>query len=262
MKKINIIILLLSFHFFWGQGISVKYHFEYLRDSTDVNSKREDVMRLMIDENSSFYFSQLRYEGDSLFNIDEKRLSIAEMMLNREKYHAKKLRILVIKDKKNKKIRFSNKILNKIYTYTQDLKPIAWKLTNETDEYLGYPVQKAIGEFGGRTYVAWYTPEIPISDGPYKFSGLPGLILKIADTQNNFNFQCIEIKKQKDFSALKNHFTDRKSLHVSKAKYYEIEEDATKNFLNFASRNSGVMIKPVNGSPTQKKEKPYNPIER
>jgi hypothetical protein len=43
--------------------------------------------------------------------------------------------------------------------------------------------------------VAWYATDIPISRGPYKFAGLPGLILKIADTENLYSFECIAIEK-------------------------------------------------------------------
>lgn len=33
--------------------------------------------------------------------------------------------------------------------------------------------QKATCDFAGRKWIAWFTTEIPIQDGPYKFYGLP-----------------------------------------------------------------------------------------
>nr|WP_319399686.1 GLPGLI family protein [uncultured Carboxylicivirga sp.] len=64
-----------------------------------------------------------------------------------------------------------------------------WQLINSSPEVLqGYTCNKASLLFKGRTYTAWYTPEIPISDGPYKFKGLPGLIVKIEDTQHQHCF--------------------------------------------------------------------------
>ena len=56
---------------------------------------------------------------------------------------------------------------------------IDWKLLDEYQSVLGIRCQKATCEFRGRTYEAFFTSEIPYNDGPYKFDGLPGLILKV-----------------------------------------------------------------------------------
>ena len=44
---------------------------------------------------------------------------------------------------------------------------------------LGYDVQEATTEFGGKWIIVWFAKELPIPDGPYKFKNLPGLILKL-----------------------------------------------------------------------------------
>jgi hypothetical protein len=54
---------------------------------------------------------------------------------------------------------------------------------------------KATTSFAGRNYEAWFTPEIPISDGPYKFYGLPGLIFKICDKKNQHVFTLKKLTK-------------------------------------------------------------------
>ena len=54
-----------------------------------------------------------------------------------------------------------------------------WKLLDEYTSVLGFRCQKATCEFRGRSYEAFFTSEIPYNDGPYKFDGLPGLILKV-----------------------------------------------------------------------------------
>lgn len=46
---------------------------------------------------------------------------------------------------------------------------------------LDYKCIKATTRFRGRDYTAWVTKELPINDGPWKFYGLPGLILQIED---------------------------------------------------------------------------------
>ena len=72
-----------------------------------------------------------------------------------------------------------------------------WQLCNEHKNILSYNCQKATCTFRGRNYTAWFTSEIPIQNGPYKFGGLPGLILQISDDKNHYVFDCIGIQKPK-----------------------------------------------------------------
>lgn len=93
-------------------------------------------------------------------------------------------------------------LINNLFVLeTDDL--VTWKLHNETKEKGGYLLQKATTNFGGRNWVAWFTKEISISEGPYKFRGLPGLIFEIYDTKDNFSFSLIKsYKLGKTFSTL------------------------------------------------------------
>ena len=86
--------------------------------------------------------------------------------------------------------------INNKYVKTTDKPLFKWQLIQEEDKnILGYSCKKATTSFAGRNYEAWYNPEIPISDGPYKFSGLPGLIVKLNDTQQQHRFELTSIKK-------------------------------------------------------------------
>lgn len=78
----------------------------------------------------------------------------------------------------------------------KDNEKIIWKIDNSCDTViLGYRCKKATTFYRGRRYTAWFTLDIPISDGPYKFWGLPGLILMIYDTQNFHKFEVVSISK-------------------------------------------------------------------
>ncbi|MBU3814175.1 MAG: GLPGLI family protein, partial [Candidatus Bacteroides intestinipullorum] len=43
-------------------------------------------------------------------------------------------------------------------------------------------------------WTVWFTPDIPVSEGPWKLHGLPGLILQAEDSEHWFSFACIEIE--------------------------------------------------------------------
>ena len=60
---------------------------------------------------------------------------------------------------------------------------------------LGYECQLATCDFAGRHYSAWFAPEIPLPFGPYKFGGLPGLILQIQDDEKQFVWEAIGFEK-------------------------------------------------------------------
>lgn len=71
-----------------------------------------------------------------------------------------------------------------------------WTLISDADSTIrGLKVYKAECQFGGRKWMAWFTPEIPVSDGPYKFSGLPGLILKLDSSEGDYSFHISGIER-------------------------------------------------------------------
>ncbi|WP_137904732.1 GLPGLI family protein [Chryseobacterium sp. 2VB] len=88
-----------------------------------------------------------------------------------------------------------------------DTSPQNWKIENEMDKVTGLSVQKAILDFGGKKWIAWFTNEISFQDGPYKFHGLPGLIVKIEDVDKNYSWVLTGVKKISDFSELS--FTEK-----------------------------------------------------
>jgi GLPGLI family protein len=59
---------------------------------------------------------------------------------------------------------------------------------------MGYNCKKAQTQFRGREWLVWYTMDIPISEGPWKLCGLPGMILQAEDRKGLFTFCCIGIK--------------------------------------------------------------------
>lgn len=73
---------------------------------------------------------------------------------------------------------------------------LKWKMEKGTKTILGFTCKKASLDFGGRKWIAWYSESIPISDGPYKFRGLPGLILSINDEKKEYSFEIKGITKE------------------------------------------------------------------
>jgi GLPGLI family protein len=70
-----------------------------------------------------------------------------------------------------------------------------WQLIDEDSVVCGYPCKKAITSFRGRIWTVWYSPLLPYSDGPWKFCGLPGLVLKADEAERKLSFKCKKVEK-------------------------------------------------------------------
>ena len=90
---------------------------------------------------------------------------------------------------------FRTVLTGPILRYEEEPADFNWILHAETDSLLGYICQKASMDFKGRHYLAWYCPDIAVNAGPYKFDGLPGLILKIEDTAGDYRWEIDGIEK-------------------------------------------------------------------
>lgn len=135
-------------------------------------------------------------ESSSIF-IDDKmgqRLFLAKMPSGEEK--AGKLmaigspafRYIIRKDKRSEKYAFMEDYLKGEYLAYEEPLIQKWDITSDTAIYSGLLSYKATCRFGGRNWVAWYAPEISVPEGPYKFYGLPGLIVKLDSEDGDYSF--------------------------------------------------------------------------
>ncbi len=70
-------------------------------------------------------------------------------------------------------------MMGRYFRIVDDLPTFPWKLSNESKTILGYICQKAMMDHDEHQVVAWYAPQIPISNGPMQFGQLPGMILEL-----------------------------------------------------------------------------------
>lgn len=75
------------------------------------------------------------------------------------------------------------------WQYTEDWEKPNWEICDSTKTILGYDCVEAAADYRGRRWTAWFAPEIPIQDGPWKLCGLPGLILEAHDANNDYIFE-------------------------------------------------------------------------
>jgi GLPGLI family protein len=72
--------------------------------------------------------------------------------------------------------------------YTEPLGEIQWEICDSTRSVLGYDCVMAKAKYHGRDWTAWFTPDIPLQEGPWKLTGLPGLILEASESTGQHSF--------------------------------------------------------------------------
>lgn len=80
------------------------------------------------------------------------------------------------------------------YRYTEPRSVINWTMSEDTLSIAGILCQKAMANFGNREWIAWFALSVPVSDGPYKFCGLPGLIFEVYDTKQHWSFKLASLR--------------------------------------------------------------------
>ncbi|MBR8704150.1 GLPGLI family protein [Porphyromonas levii] len=143
------------------------------------------------------------------------------------------------------------------FQYVDDRADLEWTLGERDTIVSGIECKMATTHFRGRGYVAWYAPEIPLSYGPYKFGGLPGLILSIYDTKRQCEFTIAGLEPV--------NYYDR--LYTYQEYDHETRENVHKMIRNYYAdpasgiKNSGLTITMSDEDWASIKPKPYNPIE-
>ena len=78
--------------------------------------------------------------------------------------------------------------------YYKDAPDFNWQIANETKVIAGLTCQLAKSNFRGRSYEVWFSKEVPTAAGPWKFGGLPGLIVKVADATGKVNIELVKFE--------------------------------------------------------------------
>lgn len=81
------------------------------------------------------------------------------------------------------------------FIYEDELNAQNWQFEDSTKTLLNYTCQMAECDFRGRHWTAWFAPDVPISDGPWKFGGLPGLIMEVYDRGSHYHFTIVGLQK-------------------------------------------------------------------
>ena len=174
------------------------WNITFISDTIETTKGAQNGFILQIGNNLSYGFGYRDYDWDALYWTVEGVNSIIESFENGTRstfIDSDIVSAKLYKDYKEKKIDVVDNISGHFFIYEDYLMSQNWIIQDDTMTIAGYRCQKGISHWRGRDWVAWFTPEIPIGDGPWKFYGLPGLIIKLYDTKHHYDFELVEFKE-------------------------------------------------------------------
>jgi len=188
--KLYLIILCLFAYTVHGQqkpdtAIAViTYSFAHMRDTTNPTKFYTENMDLFLGKTSSVYKSADKKVIDSLaeasFNASgHKSITVSRAYTFAQVFMYPGSQELFV---------FDRVMMNK-YVMRDDWPQINWKISDETKKISELTCQKAVGSWRGRVYEAWFCADLPFRSGPWKLTGLPGLIIEAADSKHQVMFK-------------------------------------------------------------------------
>jgi len=244
----------------------VQYEMKYVKDTTDEKQLLDplkETLMLEIGQKVSKFYSYTFYLRDSVLTADYKAgASLETINQHVQAYGNGNISYQIFKNHPKGEVSTTDRLgLTNILCEEDNERP-EWQLHPDTMIILSYPCQKATCRFKGRDYTVWYTMDIPVSDGPWKLHGLPGLILKAEDSRRHFSFTCTGLEQCRDVKPILIHTKGREKLSRKELdKMYERYYTDPMGFLSSTAPNVKINITDGQGNPIKKLSYPYNPIE-
>ncbi len=181
--------------------VEYTYHEKFWRGSDGVIERDIPMLLLANNEGSKFYCPNTEYR-DSLESTPSGRAKAKEILHNALRSYssshdravlddiiAYKTFLYVFKDVPKSLITVYDKAgLTDFGCYTEPLDAQLWQIGDSVKTVLGYECIVAEADYHGRHWTAWFAPDIPVPDGPWKLRGLPGLILEASEPGDQHYF--------------------------------------------------------------------------
>ncbi len=168
--------------------------YEYIAHDPMLDETREDFKLLEIGHTHSKYYDYAAFQKDSVMEVDyPDGLPESRHRKLSQTYHP--TWESTIKDLSAGIIKTYDSVLLDEYVYEEPMNAMHWTLTPGSETICGYKCRKATSSFRGRKWTAWYAPDLPLDNGPWKFGGLPGLILKATSDDGDQKFEAVSIHK-------------------------------------------------------------------
>lgn len=250
MKRQLITLFLIVGILTFSQNKRFIYEYKFIPDSTNPEEIKTEMMFLDTNTNGSKYYSYTVFNSDSLMKVDlEKQLAATGSINVRTDMRKGDVRYSVTKTYPDYKINLHRRLSMDAYNISDDRK-MNWKILPDKGKIGEWNVQKAETDFAGRHWIAWFSTEIPIQDGPYKFHGLPGLIVSVEDRTGSHKMELKGIKNIQ--GELDINVFDAKEIAINNKQFQKVikeyENDPTKGIKQLQMGGATVVLTGKDGN--------------
>lgn len=228
MKRFFKISFLVCVQLVFAQNQRFFYEYKFASDSTRKDSTITELMRLDILPKGSKYYSHNGYIADSIMDVKFKKQKGSNDIITMDGTPKYVVKHKVYKTYPDFKVNMMTEILPDTYDQSDD-RPMKWKILNDKQKIGEWDCQKATTYFAGRQWTAWFTTSIPLQDGPYKFRGLPGLIVKVNNQNETLVFELKGAQKNDKIKFNDDFELSAKATPVSYQQYFKIYKNYLKD---------------------------------
>ncbi len=195
MKKALLFLSVMLSFFTLAQGTRIMYEYKFVPNLEKKDSMDTELMYLDIRKDGSKFYSRQKFVNDSVRDaFIQKQVQLGATNFNFNENNPSKVPYTVVKKYPDYKINLITSLGQNRFDVS-DTKKMDWRILPEKKMIDKFEVQKATLEYGGRSWTAWFSQDFPFQDGPYKFHGLPGLILEMEDATGTHQFRFAGSKK-------------------------------------------------------------------
>ena len=243
---------------------TAQYDLSFVGDTAHEDKHIDETMMLKVGSKSSLFYSYARFRMDSLIEMDKATGASQEIIQEHMKQGTSQVNYQIFKNYPEGKLTQLEPIAASNFRSEEKTEIPVWELHPDTATFLAYTCYRATCRFRGRNYEAWYTPEIPRSEGPWKLQGLPGLILSVNDTGDDggiIRFEATGIRRAEVPVTM----ADLNYLKTSRKKFLATERKFMTDPIGYMQANSNIRITVRNedGTPREGADllREYNPLE-
>lgn len=178
--------------------LKCQYDYTYVVDTLSGKTVK-DWLVLQIGKNMSKSYSCYSMQVDSIFASPDRdvilRQQINAAIGSKTEWPHKRMKAYVYKNYPQGKMTVTDGLLMQDYIYEDTLYAQNWVIQDSSKLILGHECQKAVCHYRGHCWTAWFAMDIPITDGPWKLCGLPGLIMEATSEDNSHAFKLLGLEK-------------------------------------------------------------------